>query len=872
MHRILLFILLFSLSKVSAQNPSAFYSLVEKGKWTQAWEKTEKALLKDSLNPFYTYFHTWLWIHDSTRLQAITESYRAINSTIYQYDSLTDVKQQEKWLKRSFGSVQLQALKVTIEQLAYDSTRLQDTEAAYNRFLSTYLNAANTPAAVARRNELAYAEALKINTPAAFEAFYRKYPDAEQVKDAKEFYEARLFEEKTKGKTLAEYETFVAEYPQSPYRADAEKAIFPLKTIQGLAENFLQYAEKYPEASYARKAIFWAFHLSKADEKAAIITRYSGSQHMADSLHALLVLNNKTLFPIYENGVFDLMDASGEKMGFKLHGLSASLRCATFLDELITDSLPTHYQLINRKGTLIFQSKYLPQWLGKGFYMVNSMQGQQLFHVAEGDKAIAIADSIALINHQLIALQNQGRWSLQSLSGIKIGDYYAEQIVLKGDLIAIKRGRWAIGTAHDFIRQDGQWDFVIDSITQKGRHFLLHQAGKTGLYTAQLQRIIPYHPQQITLREDWWEVVREAKYLLFDQEGGLLYEMEFDSVLYQGALVAALLEGKWRIIHRSTNEMQQTAYDSIDIAGNSWLMARSGDSLFFLTPSGERIFQAASSGYQLLRSPQQGSPGSIFAEYLIQREKDGSIKLYNPLGQLILQDKNISISPINHEHLSITKNNKRGILSAQGEWRINPSKDAIANPGDRMVATLEKQKFGAYDFVSQQHIPNQYNQIIQRYVANDSLFIARKDEKRGLINALNQEVFPFNFEEISAINDTLAFIKKETDWDIFHLYTHQRLNDYPIRQFYRIADSPFYMAFSDKGYGIMRFNGRWIVPPAFSEIINIGSTEAPIFFCERYIPEAMYHVVVYYDADGDIIYRNAYTSEEFDLLNCEDWD
>jgi len=73
----------------------------------------------------------------------------------------------------------------------------------------------------------------------------------------------------------------------------------------------------------------------------------------------------------------------------------------------------------------------------------------------------------------------------------------------------------------------------------------------------------------------------------------------------------------------------------------------------------------------------------------------------------------------------------------------------------------------------------------------------------------------------------------------------------------------------DNATGIISNRRGIIIPFKYSDIINLGTAEDPLYFTERHIEEAAISVVVYYDKHGKIIRRLAMETDEFEKIVCD---
>ena len=72
-------------------------------------------------------------------------------------------------------------------------------------------------------------------------------------------------------------------------------------------------------------------------------------------------------------------------------------------------------------------------------------------------------------------------------------------------------------------------------------------------------------------------------------------------------------------------------------------------------------------------------------------------------------------------------------------------------------------------------------------------------------------------------------------------------------------------------YGVVSNVHDVIIPFAFSEIVNLGSAEEPLYFTEKHIHEASLFIVIYYNARGEMLRKEIYDdAAEYDRIFCSD--
>ena len=78
------------------------------------------------------------------------------------------------------------------------------------------------------------------------------------------------------------------------------------------------------------------------------------------------------------------------------------------------------------------------------------------------------------------------------------------------------------------------------------------------------------------------------------------------------------------------------------------------------------------------------------------------------------------------------------------------------------------------------------------------------------------------------------------------------------------------LAIIDQGvnYGVVHNRKGIVIPFTFTDIVNVGSSETPLYFTEKKVEEAPVFIVIYYDDQGKALRTEVYDSEEYDKIYC----
>jgi hypothetical protein len=69
-------------------------------------------------------------------------------------------------------------------------------------------------------------------------------------------------------------------------------------------------------------------------------------------------------------------------------------------------------------------------------------------------------------------------------------------------------------------------------------------------------------------------------------------------------------------------------------------------------------------------------------------------------------------------------------------------------------------------------------------------------------------------------------------------------------------------------YGVLSTLNGVVIPLTFTDIVNVGSPEEPLYFTEKHVEEASIYVVIYYDKEGKLLRRYVYDPDEYEKIYC----
>ena len=224
----------------------------------------------------------------------------------------------------------------------------------------------------------------------------------------------------------------------------------------------------------------------------------------------------------------------------------------------------------------------------------------------------------------------------------------------------------------------------------------------------------------------------------------------------------------------------------------------------------------------------------------------------------------------NSTFLVAVKGNKKGLLAANGKVILQPEYGAIVPAGSGIVSLLKDKKFGMYHLKTKQLLKPEFDRNLSP-VSPRSL-VAFKEGAYGFIGWDSHAQSKFEFDEVRPWNDSSALVRKDFQWMIFNIFSG-KVTRGKIMDYHLVSDSRLEkvaIVHQDLYYGVVGSLRGEIIPPSFSDIVNVGSDEEPLYFASKNVEEAGIYVVIYYDKNGKLLRKQVYEEAEYEKIYCQD--
>ncbi|MEQ9412716.1 MAG: WG repeat-containing protein, partial [Cyclobacteriaceae bacterium] len=740
---------------------------------------------------------------------------------------------------------------------AFERAKDYNSEGAYIAFLRRFTFAKQRENAIELRDEVSFLDALKENTYQSFVIYLNKYPDSHRAEEAKKRYEKLLFEDKTKDGKLRSFISFYKEYSDSPYRDDVLEQIFGITTASGEVQDYLNFMSQYRASkSLVKRAGDIALHIALQRN-----LKIPGVL-LTDSVK--LVLNDNAFWvPVLKNGKFGFMDSDGqEKLAPQFDDIQDDYLCGNITD----DYLVTSRGVISRSNSLLFAGEVKEvDDLGYGILMVDLKDCTRLVHKSGFMMVQDCITDARIVAEQFIAIKKDKKWTLHSFSGRKLITEKYDDIRSEEDIIVFnKNGKQMLNTIGQIVSAADSNPLpdkmIFDEVRKLSSDLVLVKNGALeGIVNSDLKFIIPLDRQVLTLTSFGFtkRVLNRVTTVGLSET---IDKEEFSEIKPYLKWLGLYQSNRAKLYHKPSSKIIEENLDSLWFA-NRLAMAMKGDSLKVIFGSGRKMNFPKGTKVSFVKSPD-----SVRFFYLEETNKKQLYEVDSGIRRFSLEFDNIE--GLGDGLFLIEHKNKKGIVGLDGKSILPLEYDAIIRSSGNVISLLKDKKFGLYDIKRNKLFKAEYDRNITFF--NESTLIVFRDGAYGFMDMTSKSISPYEFDEVRPWSDFSAFVRKNFRWMVYSVYDAKISND-QIKDYRLIKDThdeKIAIIHKENEYGVLSNTRGLIIPPTFSDVLNLGTAEKPFYFTEKNVEEAGIFVVIYYDESGKMIRRQIYESDEYDRIYC----
>ena len=827
-----------------------------KGKWVKAEQSIKKALRKDSVNAEAKLVYAQWFFMPNNPKYSIDSAYKYTLASLDDYKRV-DLRQKERMLRFPLDSIILDQLREQIDSAAFERAKEYNSEGAYIAFLRRFTFAKQRENAIELRDEVSFLDALKENNYQSFAIYLNKYPNSHRAEEAKKRYEKLLFEDKTKDGKLKSFVSFYKEYSDSPYRDDVLEQIFGITTASGDVQDYIDFMLRYKASNpWVKRARDIALHI--ALQRSLMLP----SAVLTDSVKQ--VLDDKEYWvPILKNGKFGFIDSEGkEKLDPQFDDISEKYLCGNVTD----DFLVTSRGVVSRSNSLLLAGEVKEvEDLGYGILIVDLKDCTRLIHKSGFKIAENCIEDARIIAEHFVAIKVNKKWTLHSFSGKQLIKEKYDDIRSEEDVIVFNRnGKRMLNTIDQIVSAADSNPLpdkmIFDEVRKLSSDKVLVKNGSLeGIINSDLKFIIPLDRQVLTLTSFGFtkKVLDKVTTVGLSER---IDKEEFSEIKPYLNWLGLYQAKKAKLYHQPSSRIIEGNLDSLWFT-NRLAMAVAGDSMKVIFGSGRKMVFPKDIKVSFVKSPD-----SVRFFYLEERNKK----------QLYEVDSGIKRFALEFDHIEnlgdglflIENKNKKGVVGLDGKSILPLEYDAIIKSSDNVISLLKDKKFGLYDIKRKKLFKAEYDRNITFF--NETTLIVFRDGAYGFMDMASKPISSFEFDEVRPWGDSSAMVRKNFRWMVYDVYDG-KVSNAQIKDYRLIKDTreeKIAIIHKENEYGVLSSVRGLIIPPTFSDVLNLGTAEKPLYFTEKNVEEAEIFVVIYYDENGLMLRRQIYESDEYDKIYC----
>lgn len=835
---------------IAVGNLNRIQKALEKKDFEKAEELLMKGYEKNPENPGIPYLHAVLLFNPTYRRYHPDSARIKVNKTKKLWEiSGSEVK--EELTEANITERSVDSLFTAIQDYFFDETVINVTGEKIRKFRSRYSDSPYEDLLTFKNDSLDFLDAREIGTQDSYLDYIATHPISFFNPKADSALDFLRFEELESSGTLSDYYSFRATYPQSKYLTDVEEYILKVSTASHTVEDIGRFIRESKVEKWKRKAKDVLFFFDPSDE------------FMTDSMRTAHELHSKILFPTSEDGQFGFVNVEGViQIKSRYQEIQERDKCGAVTDNWIFVRTEHDGQIILKDGSVLIEGVNDYKFISKSVGLLEIDAQWFVFHKS-GFKIIEMpVDEVEVFDNQWMSVSKDGRSGLYTLLGVPIAEIKYDDIYKLGTFwVFEKNNRLAVYTKGEILKEIEDrglsLEFKFDELELVNEELLIgFKNNEECLLDKNLQFLIPWGKHEIFPDPSGWYLRSRSGYALYSHADQSLVARKYPYIESNDGWLALQTETDWILRSRKNALGQSRGYDSVKLISPYVAMIFENETKSLLFPKGKQLTLET----HLVRSfPEHPS--------FVKISNEGSLGLYDQDGTSVFEGEYDNVTFLTDSTLKVTKDGKIGLASIRGEFILNPIFDSI-DEKEGLVSTLYKGKIGCYDLENNVLISPEFDARISRI---GPYYYTKKGANYGLIDGNEEEILNFSFDEITFWNDTSYLVKKEGQYEILNSLGISLVD--PFTRYTLIYEEENQQVFSyvqDGKFGLRSNVNGDMLKPEFTDIMNIGTENLPIFFADQHLSQAGYHVVSYMDKSGNLIYSKAYRKDEFEEIICSD--
>lgn len=827
---------------------------LEKKEFDKAEELIQRGYEKEPNNPGVNYYHALL-LFDSTYDGFDADSARIIiNKAITKYEEAPEELVSEI-NEEGITIENIQQLSDRIKNYLFQTTLKDVTLSSIESFRLKYPSSIFDAVLVFKRDSIIFDTIRSVNTKEGYIGFINQYPTSIFKVVADSLLDVLRYEDLEANGTLKDYYVFLKHYPLTNYSRKIESYILRNSTASHDTTSYTQFIQFAKNENLKKRAGDILYYL--APKEALKIHPKS------DSIYQVHQLTSLELFPVMDQNSFGFYTTNYFlQIPYQYNEIQYNTKCQTSIDDWLLVFEGDSGRIINKNNELIINNVDDYQSLNDGLAIISTNGKRWLYHKS-GYKVIdnSIVDAEA-IDHQWIKIKQNDKWGLYTFLGLPIAQSIYDDIYQLGDFwVFEKNGLLGVYTEALILKEIEErglsLEFKFEDVELVNQSMLIGFRGnRECLMDNEMNFLIPWGEYEIYPDPSGWYLKTNEGYKLYNNADDRIMNRNYTYLESNEGWLILKTEEDWMLLPKKSGRTPTRGYDSLKIINPYTVLSMKEDQNQLLFGNGNTLTLKDHEIRSFTNHP----------EYVLI-SNNGSTGLYNEEGELIIDGTFSSLTFLNDSLVKVTIDKKQGLLTTKGKYLLNPLFDSM-DEKEGLVLTLLGGKIGCLDLKNNTLISPNYESRITSMGDN---YLARKDGNYGIINGNEDVIISFQYQKITQWNDSLYLV--EQDGQLFVIDEQEEIIIEPMEELnpvFEYEDHTIYRFVKNGKFGLI--SNRWgtILMPEFTDILNIGSREKPLFFADQNLTTAGYHVITYLNEEGKVIFSKAYRKEEFDRILCDD--
>ncbi|GAB4334000.1 MAG: hypothetical protein OHK0038_10610 [Flammeovirgaceae bacterium] len=874
--------LLFALpEKTSAQNLRAVWKYLELREHGKLKKKLEQTLKKDPRDVVALYAYSLYYADKLNPHFQLDSAYKYVIKAI---EEMTLLKEKKAKKIEEFEPLTLETLveqKQTIEEEAFNRAVRFHKEEEYHSFVLRFPSSLQSADAMRIRDSIAFAKAEQENSYQTYKQFIDKYPNAEQYPIAYQRYHQILYDNLTASKTTESYSLFIQSYPESPLRETAEKMLYLNFTADNLLESYRRFVDKYPNSPYSMQAWSWIWFLT--EDKSRFSLEYPDFPSV-DSIRWRIERDSAVFFPFYAENKIGFIDRTGNiVIPPSFESVLEDYTCQGVYQDYIVISQNNKLGAIDKQGKHILPCVFDELHdFGIGVLKTQKNGKYGLWHKGGFQLIEEKYDDLLFVNTSLIKALKNDKWGLISFRDSVMYPFEFQKIETAKNIVIFQReGKYT------FKQKDELWEdaktkgleliksmkFVHEAWEFTHEYFLkVKTFGKWGVRTLSDKIVLLAQYDSIAETALGWIVMQEGKKMIYDKSGVQLSPIRYEDVIAGKKGYAFKTNQKWGVMDFAGNVFIQPIYDTLFFVGEQGIMLERDKKRLGYFFKDEMADFTRYRRLDIQSVNIKGKNGQKEQQtFIISEDSNKKKGLLAGDGTMLIANRYDQISLLGEGFGIVASGGKRGLIDLQGKLILPLNYEGIVHYDKNNFSVFAHKKFGMFNASNQFLIKPQYDALLRYYGTHDTLFIVKKG-KLGIINQKNEVISDFLFDELHYWNDSTLLGLHEGRWKLYNFSLKQFSSDVFESFNYLRKDSQeiSIVTYRSSGYGLLSNKYGRIIPEEYTQIVNLGSENAPVYLAERVISQAGIYILLHISTDGKVLKEQVLKEEGYNKVACKD--